>query len=219
MRSILDSESKPLQFLATLGDYILLNVIYILCCLPVFTTGAAQAGLYTALRSLDPDEGDKHFIRAFFRGFKAGFLKITLLWLLVTLPALVVGYLFFAASVLRTSDNDAASLPTIFGVAASIFGMLFGSVLTLFHSRFECTGRQLMRNVMIFLITHPLRSIGVGILTWGPVALLFVNQTVQAILIRVFIIIYYSAAFRLSMKIMSRPFDELTARFNKTFFS
>ena len=40
-------ESKPMQILMLLGDLIILNLLFILCSLPVFTIGAAQAGLYT----------------------------------------------------------------------------------------------------------------------------------------------------------------------------
>ena len=42
----LSSDSKIIQFLNRLGELILLNLCFLLCCLPVVTVGAASAALY-----------------------------------------------------------------------------------------------------------------------------------------------------------------------------
>ena len=52
MNGFFSYESKPMQIMMFIGDLILLNVIYLLCCLPIFTSGAAQAGLFTACKVL-----------------------------------------------------------------------------------------------------------------------------------------------------------------------
>ena len=52
MSSFFSYESKPMQILMFVGDLIILNVIFLVCCLPIFTIGAAQAGLYTAMKAI-----------------------------------------------------------------------------------------------------------------------------------------------------------------------
>ena len=50
--NIFNYESKFNQLLMTLADLIILNLLFVVCSLPIFTIGAAQAGLFTGIRVL-----------------------------------------------------------------------------------------------------------------------------------------------------------------------
>ena len=80
MDSIFSYESKLVQMLLKLADMMIMNILYVLCCLPVFTIGAAQAGLHTGIRQLRDPADDSSCTKAFFRGFANGFGKITLVY-------------------------------------------------------------------------------------------------------------------------------------------
>ena len=54
--NIFNYESKFNQMVMVLADMIILNLLYLICCIPIFTIGAAQAGLYTAVRAMRDDE-------------------------------------------------------------------------------------------------------------------------------------------------------------------
>ena len=69
MQNIFHYDSKFMQLLLKFADYIILNMIYIACCVPIFTIGAAQAGLYNGLRVLQDKEDDSSCIKAFFRQY------------------------------------------------------------------------------------------------------------------------------------------------------
>ena len=58
MNGLFSYDSKPMQLLGFLGDLILLNILYLVCCIPLFTIGAAQAGLFTACKVLLDKEDD-----------------------------------------------------------------------------------------------------------------------------------------------------------------
>ena len=47
MEILFSYDSKLMQTLTFVGDLIILNLLYLLCCVPVFTIGAAQAVLET----------------------------------------------------------------------------------------------------------------------------------------------------------------------------
>jgi len=64
------------------GDLIIVNLLFILCCIPVFTVGAAQAACYTRLIRVERHADDGLQIAAFFRDFRASFKQATLAWLL-----------------------------------------------------------------------------------------------------------------------------------------
>ena len=93
MNSLFSYENKFMQALMTLGDLIILNLLFLICSLPVVTMGAAQAGLYTAVRTIVDKDDDTAPVKAFFRGFKSGFIKITLVWI----PLLIISVMSILA--------------------------------------------------------------------------------------------------------------------------
>ena len=60
------------RLLNTLGNLIVLNILTIICCVPVFTAGAAMTALYTMVMRMARKEDGK-IISEYFKAFKANF--------------------------------------------------------------------------------------------------------------------------------------------------
>lgn len=89
------SSSPVIAFLNKMTDLILLNIIFIVCCAPVFTIGAAVTAMYyvciTSIRL-----GDGYVVKRFFKSFKKNFGQATLIWLFMMTIWLIMGFdLFF----------------------------------------------------------------------------------------------------------------------------
>ena len=76
------------RFVGRLGDMILLNVLWILCSLPIVTIGASTTALYYCTLKIvrNEDDGD---IKMFFKSFKLNFKQATIIWI----PMLLLGLL------------------------------------------------------------------------------------------------------------------------------
>lgn len=210
MNGIFSYDSKLMRLLGVAADFIILNVIYLLCCLPVFTVGAAQAGLYTAIRVLTDPEDDSSCVKAFFKGFASGFGRITLVWCVF---AALIGFLGW--SFVMVGYYGGGQTRVWMCVAAISIFALFQSVIPPFHARFQCTALQLLRNAFFLILGNPLRCIGVTVLTWGPVllGLLNLNLFLQGTI--VVLAIYYSIAFLFNTTLLRKPFRRLTENFYK----
>lgn len=209
MGGIFSYDSKLMQVLNFIGDLILLNMLYLLCCLPIFTIGAAQAGLYTACKVLMDKEDDSSPYEAFFKGFKTGFGTVTLAWGIVTLVLIVVVYFVITAILLGAPAWLA-------GIAALIIAF-FQALIPAFHARFSCKWWQLIRNSWFLLFAHPLRSIGVTLLLWMPViSLYFINLWGNIGISIVWLTLYYSTACCFATVFLKKPFKVLTDHFNET---
>ena len=68
------------EFLELLADLAILNVLFLLCCLPVVTAGASLAGLNYAAEKLRRQEGRP--VANFFRGFRVNFRQATIFWII-----------------------------------------------------------------------------------------------------------------------------------------
>lgn len=86
------------QYMTRLGDLLLLQVVFLLTSLPVFTAGAGIAALYTVFKKLHTD-AISVVLPTYFAAFKANFKKATLLWLalLASGALLYVDYRYFQA--------------------------------------------------------------------------------------------------------------------------
>lgn len=207
-------DSKLMQTLMFIGDLMILNVVYILCCLPLFTIGAAQAGLYTGVRVLNNPEDDSSAVGAFFKGFRTGFGKVTLGWGMLALLSVVTAVTWWFCMNLQAGDLKTA--PAWMAVVGFCIVAVFQPLSTMFHSRFDCTPFQLVRNSWFLLVAHPLRSLAVGAMFWLPFALfLFDPFTVMATAM-VWLLLYYAVAALFSDLIMRKPFKTLIDHFNET---
>lgn len=204
--NFLSPDSKFMYYLGIAGDLIILNVLFIFCCIPVITIGAAQAGLYTALRDILDRESSKSVTKSFFKGFKTGFGKITVVWIVFLILIGLLGgcvYIIYASKI-------SAKVPAITAIIGICILMVMSSQITLFHSKFDCTKMQLFRNSLFISLSYPLQSIAIGLLTWLPVIMLLGGTYTFFRMTPIWIGMYYSIAFLMNNTLMKKAFDKLT---------
>lgn len=94
MGKLFDIESPLIQGLNKIADLMWLNVLTLICCIPVITAGAALTSAhYVALKMKRNEEG--YITREFFKSFKMNFKQSTLIWLLVLLITLIFAVDFY----------------------------------------------------------------------------------------------------------------------------
>lgn len=207
MNSLFSYDSPVMQILMYIGDLIILNFLYLLCCLPIFTIGAAQAGMFTAMRVLNDKEDDSSVSAAFFRGFANGFGKVTLAWGLLSL--------LLVASALAALFGYALSLPAWLCIVSFCVVALFNSLVPAFHSHFGCTAMQLIRNSLFLFFAYPLRSIATAALIWLPVAVFLIDAKLFMTVTPIWGTLYFSTAFLFAELFLRKPFKSLTEDFNE----
>lgn len=97
------------QVILRLAKSCYLNLLWLLCSLPVFTIGAATAALYSITLKLVEDDGGQTTQR-FFRAFRENFRQATSLWLIVLSAGIFLlldGYILYH---LRASSAGTAAV-------------------------------------------------------------------------------------------------------------
>ena len=81
---LFNPESRFMEALSTISDLMILNLVTLVCCLPVITIGAALTGMhYVLLKMVRREEG--YIVRSYFKSFKENFLQATIIWILFLL--------------------------------------------------------------------------------------------------------------------------------------
>lgn len=74
-------ESKVMKFVNLAGTAVMLNLLFLVACLPVVTIGPALCGLYSGVRYMIREEGP---VRGFWEGFKTRFLRMSVAGVIFT---------------------------------------------------------------------------------------------------------------------------------------
>ena len=89
MKSIFNYDNLFFRVTGTLWDLIVLNLLWVMCCLPVITAGASTLALYTMINEMQ--EGtDGYLYRGFFKAFRKNLKKGFMTELLLLLSAGVI---------------------------------------------------------------------------------------------------------------------------------
>ena len=211
--NIFNYESKFNQLAMTVADLIILNILYIVCCIPIFTLGAAQAGLFTGIRVLLDPEDDSPVYKAFFKGFANEFRTITVAHLI--LLAVLAVLLLLTGYTLTLMLAGGSNLSFIICVVAASLVYIIHSLCGPFHATFGCTVGQLIRNSFFMLVAYPLRSLATGVLVLLPLAILMVWPQVLLGGLIGFGTLYYSVAYLCIFSMMKKPFQRLKDSFYK----
>lgn len=75
---IFNYENPLWQFMARVWDLMILNVLCILCCLPVITAGASITALYYVTLKM-AENRESQIYRSFFKAFKQNFVQSTII--------------------------------------------------------------------------------------------------------------------------------------------
>ena len=202
MQSIFSPDSKIMQALTGFADLMILNILFVITCLPVFTIGAAASALYTVtFRMLRQEEGS--IFRTYFRAFGGNFRQGTLIWLILLL--------FSAVGVLNLTWMDSIS-----GSARTVMRLLTVMVLSLLafihayafplQSQFRNGIKATLTNAFLLSIGHLPRTILVTALNLFPLGLLAVNLYTFLNSSMVWIVIYYSGTAFINSLLLKKVF-------------
>lgn len=97
MNRLFNPDNPVMRFLGKLGNAIYLNLLWMICCIPIFTAGAATTALFHTCRRMIREQGTG-LTGDFFSSFKTNFKQSTLVWLILLGIGAVLaadGYILF----------------------------------------------------------------------------------------------------------------------------
>jgi len=90
MKNIFSLDGPVFSFISRLADLCVLNLVWLITSLPVFTIGASTTAMLTL--TIEMVKGnDVKIIRDFFKAFKANFKRATIIWLIMLGTGLFLG--------------------------------------------------------------------------------------------------------------------------------
>ena len=171
MMSVFSTEGKLAGFLNRIGDLIWLNVLTLVCCIPIVTIGAAaEAMLQLTMKMVKNEEGA--LTVSYFRAFRDNFRQATAIWLIGGGVSL---FLYLDIMLLGTVEYSFVRPYQIVLLVLMLFVLMFTSFSLAVSARFENTLKNTIKNGILFCVIHIFRSILMFLVTLIPVVLLVVS--------------------------------------------
>ncbi len=201
MGKLISHDSPIIQALSRVGDLILLNLMYLLTCIPIITIGAATTALYTVCFRL-VNGRDSQLIHTYFHAFRQNFKQSTLIWVpaafLIADLALTVWLTLPQGGPVRYISLFAIAMLTWI---AAIVGYIFPLI-----SQFENKTRLVLKNALIFSIGYLPRSFLMTILNLIPFVVLLLNPFGFLSAGAIWLTLYFSTAAYLNARLLRKVF-------------
>ena len=121
--AIFSYESRFSRIMMQIAFGCYLNLLWVVCSLPVFTIGASTTALYyVACKIAKNEEGD--ITQQFFRSFRANFKQATLIWIPLLVIGIVLGVDVFVLIRLHSTTTGAAAVFWTLLLAVVIFACI-----------------------------------------------------------------------------------------------
>ena len=206
MNRLFNLDSPIMRFLSRMADLIILNLITLVCCLPVITIGAAISAMYASVYKLQQEEGS--LWKNYFHAFKINFVQATIQWLLLLVMAGLLVFALIYYSGLSISFSSVLQFICIFLLLLWLFCTSWVFPL---QAKFHVTVKGNLKNAMICAFAFLPVTLGIAVLNAVPFVLFWLAPMVFFQVGYLWIFLWFALAGWLNTGLLKKPFSVIAA--------
>lgn len=180
-----------------------LNICFILCCLPVITIGAAISAMYAVFLN---DFRESGVLRKFFGAFAENFKQATVIWLIFMALAAVLAANWYYLLTYSFGGNG------LLLAVAAVVSVLYLSVVSFafaLQAKFENPPLQTMKNALILSIGKLFSGVLMSFVNLFPVIMFVVDLDVFVNVVAIWIPLGFALQIQINALIVRRVFRKL----------
>lgn len=164
-------DNPIMRGMGRLADFIILNILWVICSIPIITIGASTTALYTVMLKLVKNE-EGYIARGFFKAFKENFKQSTVMWIIFLLLGIIFAVDF--ASIKLMPDKTGGILQILFLFMGALLSawMVYAFAL---QARFVNSVKNTLKNALILVFAKLPFTVLIVIISIGPVLATFLT--------------------------------------------
>lgn len=204
---IFDLESPFMQVMGKVADLMWLNILTLVCCMPIVTAGAAMTALhYSALKIARNEEC--YITKDYFKSFKENFRQGTIIWLIQLFIFLVLVGDFY---IIDKAEVDLGSKMQMLLMVVAIMVLFTSMFIYPVLAKFENSILQTIKNAFFIGVLQFPKTILMMVLAVAPFVLfIFFEQLTPIVFLFCFSAPAWAAA-KLYSKFFKKLEDQMTA--------
>lgn len=164
-------DSKLYEIVSGIADLIILNVLFVICSLPIVTIGASTTALLGVTKKM-ADNKEGYIIKTYFKIFRENFKQSTIMWLILLILTIIPTIDLYIVNYL----NEGIALTALKGLLlgstlAILFVFLYAMAL---QSTFENTIKNTLKNALLIGVGHFPWTLLILLITLLPVILIII---------------------------------------------
>ncbi len=168
---IFDLDSPLMNVLNKMADLMWLNILTMICCIPIITAGAAFTSMhYVALKIVRNEES--YITKAFFKSFKTNFRQATLIWLMILLVAAILGGDYY---IITKSGIQFSQVLVVLIMAAGVLVICTALYVFPVLAKFDNTIMGTIRNAFIMSILQLPKTVVMFVMAFFPLIIYLVS--------------------------------------------
>lgn len=158
-------------FFNKIADIIFLNLLALVCSIPIITIGASWTATYYV--TVKMVRGEESYIwKDFFKSFKQNFLQATAIWLInIAVIAVLLADMYIMANGLIKQAPKFLYVVALFTVIVVLIVMVYVYPVL---SHFANTIGKTIKNALLLAVANLPYTVLFVVLTFGPLAIMFV---------------------------------------------
>lgn len=204
MNRFFSMDNKFFSFMSKVADICILNVLCVICCIPVITAGASITAMYYVTLKMVRNE-EAYIVRSFFKSFKENFRQATI----INLIMLVAGVILYLD--MKVSGAMPGSSGQIFHVIFMAFAILYFVLFLYIYpilARFYNTVKNTFRNALFMAVRHLPYTVLMVLVAVCPVFLLYIKSyQIQSTLFVLFLVMGFGAIAYINSFFLAKIFD------------
>lgn len=201
MRTIFSPDSKFMRGMNRAADLMILNLLFLLTCLPIVTIGPSVTALYSVVFAMGTSrEGGT--VKPYFRSFRENFgISCRVFLILLAVAAALAADMVLCAKL----PGMLSFLTAAFGILAAA-ELLAAAMIFPWMSAFQNTVMENLKNGLILGIAHLPRAAVVAAMWIFPVVVLIYMPLTFFNAALLWVVIWFSGAAYLSSLLLRRVF-------------
>ncbi len=210
MKGILNLNNPFFRFMNRVADLIILNLLCIVCCLPVITIGPAiTAMFYVTLKMVRNEEC--YIIKGFFHSFRDNLKQGIIIHIIMMFIAAIIFVDMYFCWQIQANIPLCKILVGIFSALAVVYFMVFIYIYPLL-ARFSNTTKNMFLNALLMSIRHLPQTVVILALTIVPLVIMFSHSIILDWGLLICALVGFSGLATLSSFLFVNIFDKYTPK-------
>ena len=196
-------DSPFIQKMTAVTNLVILNVLWLICSLPIITMGSATSAMYSVLFAYRRKETDS-VLKPFFSALKKTFVQSTICWLILLALGFVLGY--DALLLIYGAENQLfLCIPVvILGFLVIVTGIYIFPQIAMFDNKLI----PMVKNCFLLFFLNPIISLAVMLLALLPWILLLFFPQIFWMTLLLWTLIGFSLCASINSFLLKKIFDK-----------
>lgn len=201
---IFNPDNVIMSFFSRIFDIVVLNFLFIICCIPIVTIGVSLTGMYSITLKMVRNE-ESHIIRGFLKAFKENFKQGTIIGIIAIIITL---FITVDLRIIGIIGDDRLKILQVLCYAVAIWGYIIFLYAFPILSRFENTIKEVLKNSFVLSIVNFKWTILFILLNVPFILMLFYSGASMFLLFTILIICGFSGLALIQSFIFYRIFEK-----------